>query len=108
MRGRGRPRHLRESPGLRSRQGSTTQGGRGCPPTFGDLSILAEAAAERQGDVGQVHGGVREALGAAVGRRATHRLGGLGAGQRVGLGPLPGAGLRLAVGTKAPAVTPLP
>ena len=32
--------------------------------------------------------------------------GGLGAGQRVGLGPLPGAGLRLAVGTKAPAVTP--
>ncbi|CAN0498999.1 unnamed protein product [Rangifer tarandus platyrhynchus] len=65
---------------------------------FGDLSVLAEAAAERQGDVGQVHGGVREALGAAVGRRTAHRLGGLGAGQRVRLGPLPGAGLRLAFG----------
>ena len=92
-----RPRELDSHNGSRP---PSQRGRRGRWPTFRNLPVLTEAAAEGQGDVGQVHGRVREALGAAVGGRAAHRLWGLGARERVGLGPLPGAGLRLAAGEK--------
>lgn len=68
--------------------------------TFRNFPIVTEASAEGQGDVGQVHGRVREALRAAVRGRTAHRLRGLGARKRVALRPLPGAGFCFAVQTQ--------
>lgn len=68
--------------------------------TFRNLPVLAEAPTEREGDVGQVHGGIRQALGAAISSCTAHRLWGLGAGEGVRLGPLPGARLRLTAGER--------
>ena len=64
--------------------------------TFGDVRVLAQAAAEGQGDVGQVAGGVGQALGPAVGRRAAHGLRGLGPRAQVRLHPVFGNVVRLA------------
>lgn len=43
--------------------------------TFGYFSVLAEASTQREGDVREVAGWVRQTLGAAVSRCAANRLG---------------------------------
>lgn len=59
--------------------------------TFRNFSILTEAPTKGEGDIRQVHGRIREALSATISSRTSHGLWGLGARERVGLGPLPGA-----------------
>lgn len=66
--------------------------------TFRNFSILTEAPTKGESDVGQVHGRIREALGATISSCTSHWLWGLGARECVRLGPLPGAGVRFTVG----------
>ena len=61
--------------------------------TFRNFSVLTEAPTKGEGDVGQVHGRIQEALSATISGRASHGLRGLGARRRVRLGSLPGDGV---------------
>lgn len=45
--------------------------------TFGNLSVLTESSTQRQSDVREITGRVRQALSATVGRSTAHRLRGL-------------------------------
>lgn len=78
---------------LQWRQGVTSQ------HTSGNFSVLTETPTKGEGDIGQVHGRIWEALGAAICSRTSHGLWGLGARERVRLRPLPGARVRFTVGS---------
>lgn len=67
--------------------------------TFRDLRVLGHAPAQGQGDVGEVAGGVGQAVGAAVRRAAADRLGRVGHGAPSQLlHPVPGLLLGIAAG----------